>query len=197
MEPSKLQDLLDRAARGDGEARRELRNATGGRFENKPVEDVPPMLRGAYARPDPASPVSLEELREAREYDRKVVDDFVNKACDPNFLPPGAAMIMFCVMCTKFHSAFQMFGNLSGARSKMMQLYNFWDEAHPWVKANILYEMRERLYQEHHLTFCRGFFQAARRYDQIVEDGEAAREAMQHTKEVTNGSREDNQKDEP
>jgi hypothetical protein len=194
MDRSELQDLIDRAARGDGEARAKLKTATGGQFEDKPTEDIPPMLRGAYAKPDPSAPKSLDELRAGREYDRKAVDDFVNKACDPGFMPPGAAMIMFCVMCTKFHSAFQMFGNLSGVRSKMMQMYNFWDEAHPWVKANILYEMRERLYKEHHLTFCRSFFQTARKYDQVVEEEKAA---LPWPEEVTDGQKQDREGDEP
>jgi hypothetical protein len=167
MERNEIQELIDAAARGDAEAAAKLRRERG-RFENKRVEDIPPMFREAYRPPDPKAPKSLDALRAEREYNVTVVDDFVSKACSEQYLPPGAAMMLFVVMCTKYHSGFQLFGGPT--RMKMKTLFQFWDEAHPWVKANILYKMREHLYKEHHLIFCRAFAAKARQYDKIKEE---------------------------
>lgn len=193
MESKEMQELIDAAAKGDRAAALKLRDATKGRFEATKTEDIPPFLRSAYAPPDPKLPQSLEELRAKREYDRKVVDEFVNKACSSEFLAPGAAMFLFVLMCTKFHSAFREFGGEE--RRKLMAMYRFWDEAHPWVKANILFEMRERLYHEHHRTFCLGFAAKARQYDKIVEEEKAAQQGQ--LQEVTeDGQEQDRQADE-
>jgi hypothetical protein len=145
-----------------------LRTATKGQFENKPTEDIPPAFRAAYKSPDPKLPKSLDALRAEREYSRAVVDEFVAKACDEQYLPPGATMMLFVLMCTKHHSAFSHFGG--AIRMKLMAMYRFWDESHPWVRANILYEMRERLYHQHHLIFCRAFAAKARQYDKVREE---------------------------
>lgn len=165
-----LQELIDLAAKGDTDAAANLRKLTGGRFENKRPEDTPPFLRRAYAPPDPCEPKDLEELRRIRGYSRAVVDSFVDKACGEAFLPPGAAMILFVMMCTSLHDQFRTFRHET--RAKMTQLYRFWDEAHPWVKANILYGMRERLYHQHHLRFCKSFVAKARQHDKIVAEEE-------------------------
>lgn len=192
METKEMQELIDAAAKGDRAAARKLRDVTGGKFEAMLPENVPPFLRSAYAPPDPKLPQSLEELRAKREYDRKVVDEFVNKACDSEFLAPGAAMFLFVLMCTKFHSAFREFGGEE--RRKLMAMYRFWDESHPWVRANILFEMRERLYHEHHRTFCRAFAAEARKYDKIQE--EQAVQQGQSQQEVTDEQRSYRQADE-
>jgi hypothetical protein len=169
MEREDLQGLIDKAAQGDRGAIAKLRQETKGQFENKQPEDVPPMFRPAvYRQPDPKLPKSLDALRAEREYDVKVVDEFVAKACDESYLPPGAAMMLFVLLCTKFHSGFQMFGG--NVRAKLMAMYRFWDEAHPWVKANILFRMRDRLHEEHHRNFCLAFAAKARQYDKIREE---------------------------
>jgi len=173
MRREDLQELIDKAALGDASAARRLRNATGGKFENKPPEDIPPQLRAAYRAPDSDNPISLEDLRIERGYSRATVDAFVEKVCG-DFIPPGAAMMLFVLLCTRSHSAFQMFGG--STRMKMMALYRFFDEAHPWVKANILYELRYRLYDEHHLRFAQGFAAKAREYDRLVAEEAAAEE---------------------
>lgn len=181
LDPKDFQELINKASLGDSAAADELRRISGGRFEGKPREDIPPMYRAAYADPLEGK-VTLDELRAAREYDVRVVDDFVNKVCDPNWLAPGAAMMLFVFMCTKHASAMSSFGG--AMRMKMMQLFKMWDESHPWVRANILYKMRDRLYEEHHLTFCRAFAAKARQYDKIVEEERSA------DKEVTDGQNE-------
>lgn len=169
MEREDLQSLIDQAAQGDKSAIAKLRNETKGQFENKPLEDVPPMFRPSlYSQPNPSLPKSLDELRAEREYDRKVVDEFINRACDSEYLAPGAAMFLFVLMCTQFHSAFREFGGEE--RRKLMAMYRFWDEAHPWVKANILFGMRDRLHEEHHRNFCLAFAAKARQYDKIREE---------------------------
>ena len=196
METKEMQELIDAAAKGDRSAARKLRQVTHGMFEATMPGNIPPFLRVTYASPDPKLPQSLEELRAKREYDRKVVDEFVSKACDPDFLAPGAAMFLFVLMCTKFHSAFQEFGGEE--RRKLVAMYRFWDEAHPWVAANILFEMRERLYHEHHRKFCQAAAARARQYDKIVEEGKRAEAAMEHVQqEVANGSKRNHQGDEP
>lgn len=167
---SDMQDLIDRAAKGDRSAITKLRQETKGQFEHNPIEDVPPMFRSTRYSTDPQLPKSLDALRAEREYDVKVVDEFVEKACDESYLPPGAAMILFVLLCTKHHSAFSDFGGQ--VRMKLMAMYRFWDEAHPWVKANILYKMRERLYHQHHRIFCQAFAAKARQYDKIREEEE-------------------------
>jgi hypothetical protein len=170
LEPGQLQGLIDKAAEGDWEARRALRNATGGQFEGKAMEDIPPAFRGVvgYRSPDAKLAKSLDELRHDREYSRTVVDEFVAKVLTPEWLSPAAAMMLYVFMLTKYHAAFQTFGG--STRAKLMQLYRFWDEAHPWVKANICYELRQGFYDKHHRDFSRDFFAKARRYDKIKEE---------------------------
>lgn len=179
LDPKDFQDLIDKAAQGTKDAIETLRRVGGGRFEGKPWEDIPPMFRSAY--PDPLkSDVDFDELRAAREYDVRVVDDIVNRVCDPNWLPPGAAMMLFVYMCTGIAATMSMYGGQ--LRAKLMQVYKAWDESHPWVKANILYKMRDRFHEEHHLTFCRAFAAKARQYDKIVEKERSAEQ-----EEVTDG----------
>lgn len=190
MSQEDIQALIDKAAKGDPDAIRALRTATKGQFEAKKREDIPPFLRPAYEPPEPRLPKSLEELRAKREYSRAVVDQFVNTVCSSDFMSPGAAMFLFVLMCTKFHSAFREFGGEE--RRKLMAMYRFWDESHPWVRANILFEMRVRLYEEQHLKFCQAFAAKAREYDKIVE----AERAAADNQEVTNEQGQ-NERDEP
>jgi hypothetical protein len=168
MERGDLQELIDAAAKGDRAAAAKLRSATKGQFENTPKEDIPPAFRPAYERPDAQLPKSLDALRAEREYDVRVVDEFVERACDESYLPPGATMMLFVLMCTKHHSAFSTFGGV--IRLKLMAMFRFWDESHPWVRANILYKMRERLYHQHHRIFCQAFAAKARQYDKVREE---------------------------
>jgi hypothetical protein len=140
--------------------------------KNKPMEDVPPAFRGfvGYAKPDAELAKSLDELRHERGYSRAVVDDFVSKVMNPEWLPPAAAMLLYTYMLTKYHAAFQSFGGIT--RAKLTQLYRFWDESHPWVKANICYELRQGFYDKHHRDYSRDFFAKARRYDKIKEEAD-------------------------
>lgn len=169
MDRGELQSLIDQASMGDADAIRRLRKVTGGQFENTPLEETPPMFRAVHYTTDSQLPKSLDELRAERKYDVRVVNEFVDRACDETYLAPGAAMILFAVMCTKFPTAFRDFGGK--LRPRLMALYRFWDESHPWVRANILFGMRERLYQEHHRKFCRAFADKAREYDKIGSGG--------------------------
>ena len=168
MEPDDFQKLIDAAAKGDRKARSRLCLLTKGQFKGKRSDDIPPSIRGAYDEPDRYLPKSLDELRAKREYDVKVVDEFVDRACDESYLSPGATMMMFVLMCTQHHSAFSSFGG--EIRMKLMSMYRFWDESHPWVRANILYKMRERLYHQHHQIFCQAFAAKARQYDKICKE---------------------------
>jgi len=172
LEPGNLQDMIDAAARGEPGAYGRLRRLTAGKFENKLMEDVPPTFRGfvGYAKPDAELAKSLDELRHEREYSRAVVDDFVSKVMNPEWLPPAAAMLLYTYMLTKYHAAFQSFGGIT--RAKLTQLYRFWDESHPWVKANICYELRQGFYDKHHRDYSRDFFAKARRYDKIKEEAD-------------------------
>lgn len=160
-----MKALIDAAARGEPGAVERLRNRAGGNFENMPREDIPPFARDhpVYDPPNAELPKSLEEHRADREYDVRVVDEFVEKVLDTNWLAPGAAMMLFVVMCTEYQAAFSMFGN--GLRHKMIQLFRFWEGAHPWVKTNILYRLRYRLHDDHHLMFCKASALKARRFD--------------------------------
>lgn len=167
LNPGDFQELINRANDGDGDSIRKLRKLGKGRFSGKPMEDVPPMFRSAYASPL-LHEDHFDDLRAAREYSVEVVDEFVNKVCDTKWLPPGAAMLLFCYMCTKHASTMSSF---TGAlRMKMMQMFKVWDESHPQVKADIMFRLRDRLYLEHHLTFCEFFENKAKEYEKIVEE---------------------------
>lgn len=159
----KMQDLIDRAAEGDSIAAGNLKRLARGNY----VAPTKPKKTGEYEA-DPHLPQILEELRHKREYDAKLVETFVSQACNEKFLPPGAAMMLFVFMCTRFHSAFRDFGGTT--RLKLMSMYRFWDEAHHWVKSSILFQMREQLYQQHHRVFCQGFEQKARQIDKLIEE---------------------------
>jgi hypothetical protein len=139
----------------------------------------------SYPKPNADLPESLEELRANREYSRAIVDEFVNMVFDPCYLAPGAAMFLFVAMCTKFSTSFSEFGGV--IRKKLLVMYRFWNESHPWVRANILFEMRERLYHEHHRNFCLAFSAKARQYDKIVDEEKVGEVKQSCTKqEVTN-----------
>ena len=187
MDPADLRSLITRSQNGDSRAIAELRRLTNGRFEGAPREDLPPMYRAAYANPL-RSGVSFGEIRAAREYDSAVVDDFVDHICNTDYLPPGAAMMLFVFMCTKHHAAMRQFGG--ALRMKMMAIFRAWDESHHWVQANVLDRLRHRLFEEHHHVFVRAAFARARKGDKLVEeakrlaeeaDGEKAKEEKEET----------------
>lgn len=167
-EGSDLQNLIRRSQEGDTEAMAELRRATGGKFENEPKSDIPPMYRSAYPDPLSASCKSFGEIRASRKYSMELVDDFVDRICDADFLPPGAAMMLFVFMCTKHEPLVQNFP--AAMRIKMMAVFKAWDESHHWVQANVLSNLRHRLFEEHHHVFVRAAFDRARKSDRLVEE---------------------------
>lgn len=154
--------LLNLASHGDDVARRKLTRRLSGSFKAPPTAEP----SGVYPSPLNGA-VSIDELWASRKYEAGLVRDFVDKVCNPVFLPLGAAMMLFVVMCIKMSPTFDVFG--SKLRMKLKQLFGMFDTAHPWVKANILLEMRERLYHEHHLTYCRASVAAARQYDALPD----------------------------
>lgn len=165
MDDEYRNQLLERAAKGDQHAAAELRAGLRGNFRAA-VPEGAPRTPHAYAAPDASQPQSLEELRGGREYSCKIVDDFVSKFCDESFIPPGAAVVLFALMCTELPSGLALFGGV--VRARLTTLYRFWAEAHSWVRANILLRLREELYQRHHRIFCRGFTQKARECDRAA-----------------------------
>lgn len=156
--------LLNLASHGDDVARRKLTRRLSGSFKAPPTAEP----SGVYPSPLNGA-VSIDELWASRKYEAGLVRDFVDKVCNPVFLPPGAAMMLFVVMCIKLNPAFEFFS--TKLRMKLKQFLGMFDTAHPWVKANILLELRERLYHEHHLIYCRAAVAEARRYDDLP-DGE-------------------------
>ena len=134
---------------------------------NKVSRKIVPFSCGIYPDPLNEKKTTFDQLRSSREYSNDLVNDFVDKICNVEWLPPGAAMMLFVYMCTNHKSALQSFSE--ALRMKMMQIFNVWDESHPWVKANVLLRLRDRLYEDHHHKFCRAFVAKAREYDKIKE----------------------------
>lgn len=179
LDPKDYVELINKATSGNIDAINELKRL-GPHFEGKNREDIPPMYRSIYCDPLRGEPISFDDLRADREYSNSLVDDFLNKVCDKKWLPPGAAMMLFIYMCTKYKSAMNSF---SGAtRMKLMQVFNMWDEAHPWVKANILYRMGERLHSEYHHAYYRAFFERAREYDKTGKRDDTSVELKEEDK---------------
>lgn len=143
--PTDTQKLTDMAAQGDERAAHALATKLRGKFEAPRKGTVIQTGGGpsGYVAPDPENKKSLEELRANRECTPEVVQGFLDKITDPDFIAPGVALILFISMLTQIQPNF--IANILGSvvANKAMSFYYFFREAEEWTKVNILFGMKE------------------------------------------------------
>lgn len=86
-----------------------------------------------------------EELRAKRKYSREGVERFVADA--KRLLPPGAFMQLFLMLCVDMQPSGMTTVQDRRSKAVMQQLYLSFRDAIPWMKVNILYGMREEIFE--------------------------------------------------